>query len=184
MSISMKPSEKITAGIAGARENILVAILAAAFKQADLPWDAGMRAEFLASEVGKMTMQAVESAAIHNCVLLHLDEEAERRKVWELSVEERLAKLESAGGVHGAYGAASPIPCARQMPEPEIRVLFFVAAQLPQSWRWKTGRYVPSGRGGEPEQVWRDDETSVGDKLKFYTADQVTHWMPLPGEPT
>jgi hypothetical protein len=70
------------------------------------------------------------------------------------------------------------IPSSIALPAIEDRVLFFVAGE-----RWNTGQRVENGyhdRG----QVWRSDETSVGDELICFTADQVTHWMPMPGDPT
>lgn len=136
-------------------------------------------------------------------LLEYLDAEHERRAKFEQGTLQRLDVLERSqrdvltrveamepkpGYVERQVRAglriplALPIPCSEQLPEPEKRVLFFVPAELPQSWRWKTGQRVPDGYH-EPGKVWRDDETNVGDELKLYTADQVTHWMPMPGEP-
>lgn len=75
----------------------------------------------------------------------------------------------------GAY------PCSERMPDPELRVLAFVPSQ-PEGRRWRMAQWC-----APPAQYtdagWRDEETLVGDVRIWWRPEQVTHWMPLPGEP-
>lgn len=74
-----------------------------------------------------------------------------------------------------------PIACSERMPEPERRVLAFVPSQ-PECRRWRMAQWC-----APPAQYtdagWRDEETLVGDVRIWWRPEQVTHWMPLPGEP-
>lgn len=81
--------------------------------------------------------------------------------------------------VQRVLAAVTGTPCSERMPESQTRVLFFVPGRVtPQ--RWRSGHWDGNARAPR----WWDDVTEVGDEPVLYPADQVTHWMPLPGMPT
>jgi hypothetical protein len=144
--------------------------------------------------------EIAEHASLRIALCSVLDAEHERRAAFERDVTTRLEQLERRlrpdpqvlEDVKGkVWREPDALPqqwlavvtkCTDGLPAVEQRVLFFVPGERWAERRWKTGHRVEDGyhdRG----KVWRDDETSVGDELKLYEADQVTHWMPMPGEP-
>ncbi len=162
----------------------------------------------LAYRVYALLTNGGQAHASLTAVVHYLDEEAERRAKFERDVEqrldilersqrdvitsvmelERLAKLEDprcADGntVHDFQGeracpacGCSPKLASKNLPPYNERVLFFVPSES-NGYRWKVGERVLDGYH-EPGKIWRDDE-----ELKLYTAEQVTHWMPMPGDP-
>ncbi len=82
--------------------------------------------------------------------------------------------------VAGAVGT----PCSDRLPEAQTRVMFFVPSRVPPQ-RWRTGFFFPNGYNVTSKFAeWADDEQTHEMCSVTYTADQVTHWMPLPGEPS
>lgn len=78
--------------------------------------------------------------------------------------------------------SAPPIPCALAMPAPEQRVLAFVPGHEDPDRRWRVAAYTCPPLYLDTE--WQDEESEVGDVGISWRLDQVTHWMPMPGEPT
>lgn len=74
-----------------------------------------------------------------------------------------------------------PIPCSNHLPATERRVLFFVPGHEDPDRRWRVGAYTRPPLYLETE--WQDEESEVGDTGIAWRLDQVTHWMPMPGEP-
>lgn len=111
----------------------------------------------------------------------HLQSEAEKAKL--------LRELEGSGSILLPAGAQvvamrspPPIPCAVEMPEPEERVLAYVPTEQP-GYRWRAASWcAPPAQYDTPH--WRDDASMVGDEGIDWKPEQVTHWLPMPEEPT
>jgi Protein of unknown function (DUF551) len=136
-----------------------------------------------------------------SAVLEYLDQAAAPRlvvteppNISQAAREKLIEQLQSEGvtilpaGVQRAEQRIA-IPCSERLPETphqgqSERIMFFVPSEPPR-WRWRTGRYLESGSGHRHSgDCWQADDTMVGDECHEFALGQVTHWMPLPGEPT
>ena len=108
----------------------------------------------------------------------------------EAARAELLAMLKPQGVILLPHGSQvvdepHPKPTTVQLPPPEdMRVMFWVVTPYHPRGEWCTGRYYPNGGGGHSCAEWWDDRTASGDDTIKFSPDQVTHWMPLPPEPT
>lgn len=122
-----------------------------------------------------------EQGALNLGILNQLDAEHERRAAFEREALGRMARLEriARGGDEPLTPFATPI--AEAMPDCEQRVLFFVPGHDDPDRRWRVGAYTCPPIYCETE--WQDEESEAGDVGISWRPDEVTHWMPLPGEP-
>ncbi len=79
---------------------------------------------------------------------------------------------------------AEAIACGERMPPAGARVLFFVPSAENAAMRWKAGYQLPNGYGLDKLAQWSSDEGDHEQGHVTYTAEQVTHWMAMPEEPT
>ncbi len=89
--------------------------------------------------------------------------------------------LAKAAQSYDPLAIAAAYPCSERLPAPEVRVLAFVPSQ-PKGRRWRVAQWcAPPAQ--YTDESWRDEESYVGDETIHWKPDQVTHWMPMPGEP-